>query len=130
MMEGASAARAWKGVWICAAIWLDPGLSWIEKALLAEIDCLVSEQAPCYASNEHLAQRMGVSVSRVNDMLARLQSTGFVVRVQYDGRATHRVVSPKYSSNPRNCEGVDKCWCQKAEFPETGKQTSGKQEAR
>jgi hypothetical protein len=93
-------SRAWKGVWICAAIWLDPDLSWIEKALLAEIDCLVSELAPCYASNEHLAQRMGVSVSRVNDMLARLQSGGFVVRVQYDGRVTHRVVSPKYSSNP------------------------------
>lgn len=92
--------RAFKGVWICAAIWTHADLSWIEKALLAEIDSLVSEGCPCYASNEHLAGRMGVSVSRVNDMLARLQSTGFVVRIQYDGRVTHRVVNPNYSSNP------------------------------
>ena len=144
-MEGAPGARAWKGVWICAAIWLDPDLSWIEKALLAEIDCLVSEQAPCHASNEHLAQRMGVSVSRVNDMLARLQSAGFVVRVQYDGRVTHRVVSPKYSSNPETAREWINASAKKqssrkresrlpenrnSEFLKTGKQTSAKQEDR
>jgi len=50
--------RAFKGVWICAAIWTHPDLSWVEKALLAEIDSLVSDEAPCYASNEHLASRV------------------------------------------------------------------------
>ena len=139
--------RAFKGVWICAAIWTHPDLSWIEKALLAEIDSLVSEGAPCYASNEHLAERMGVSVSRVNDMLARLQSTGFIIRVQYDGRATHRVVNPEYSSNPetarewiRESARAKKESSRKREtrvpenrnsgFLKTGKQTSEKQEDR
>ena len=98
--------RAFKGVWICAAIWTHPDLSWVEKALLAEIDSLVSDEAPCYASNEHLASRVNVSVSRVNDMLAHLQKVGFLVRVQYDGRTTHRVVGPGLQQQSRNRKAV------------------------
>jgi hypothetical protein len=93
-----------KGVWICAAVWTNPDLSWIEKALIVEIDSLVRDEAPCYASNEHLAKRIGVSVSRTNDMLARLQKAGFLIRVQYDGRTRHRVVSAEYSSNPETAK--------------------------
>jgi hypothetical protein len=96
--------RAFKGVWICAAVWTNPDLSWIEKALIAEIDSLVRDEAPCYASNDHLAKRIGVSVSRMNDMLARLQKAGFLIRIQYDGRTTHRVVSSGYSSNPETAK--------------------------
>src|ERR1700730_3633254 len=102
-MEGHD-KRAFKGVWICAAVWTNPDLSWIEKALIAEIDSLVRDEAPCYASNDHLAKRIGVSVSRTNDMLARLQKAGFLIRVQYDGRTTHRVVSSEYSSNPETAK--------------------------
>jgi hypothetical protein len=121
--------RAFKGVWICAAIWTDLRLSWIEKALLAEIDSLVSEEAPCYASNEHLANRVNVSVSRTNDMLARLQKEGFLVRVQYDGRTSHRVVNPDYSSNPE----TSKHWLSTRPStikPKVGKQISRKLEMR
>jgi hypothetical protein len=39
--------RAFKGVWICAAVWTNHDLSWIEKALIAEIDSLVRDEAPC-----------------------------------------------------------------------------------
>ena len=37
-------------------------------------------------------------------MLARLQKAGFLIRVQYDGRTTHRVVSSEYSSNPETAK--------------------------
>jgi hypothetical protein len=122
--------RAFKGVWICAAIWTHPDLSWVEKALLAEIDSLVSDEAPCYASNEHLASRVNVSVSRVNDMLAHLQKAGFLVRVQYDGRTTHRVVGPDYSSNPETAKRWGNRIGKHAGLPKAGSRSSQKQEIR
>jgi hypothetical protein len=93
--------RAFKGVWVCASIWLSPDLSWIEKALLAEIDSLVSEESPCYASPERLARRVGVSESRMNHMLAELQNKEYLIKIGSNGRTTHRVVDSNYSSNPK-----------------------------
>jgi hypothetical protein len=118
--------RAFKGVWICAAVWTNPDLSWIEKALLAEIDSLVRDEAPCYASNDHLAKRIGVSVSRTNDMLARLQKAGFLIRVQYDGRTTHRVVNSEYSSNPETA----KRWISQRHIGTPARKVSHKRERR
>jgi DNA-binding Lrp family transcriptional regulator len=118
--------RAFKGVWICAAVWTNPDLSWIEKALIAEIDSLVRDEAPCYASNDHLAKRIGVSVSRTNDMLARLQKAGFLIRVQYDGRTTHRVVSSEYSSNPETA----KRWISQRQTSTPARKVSRKRERR
>jgi hypothetical protein len=43
--------RAFKGVWICAAVSTNPDLSWIEKALIAEIDSLVRDEAPHFAGS-------------------------------------------------------------------------------
>src|SRR5262249_46956914 len=48
--------RAFKGVWICAAIFLDERLTPAEKILLAEIDSLTSDDRGCYASNAHFAK--------------------------------------------------------------------------
>jgi hypothetical protein len=92
--------RAFKGVWICAAIFLDERLTPAEKILLAEIDSLTTEDHGCYASNAHFAKRLGVTESRANHVLARLTREGYIVRVCYDGRISHRVVAPEYSSNP------------------------------
>jgi Helix-turn-helix domain len=92
--------RAFKGVWICAAIFLDEKLTPAEKILLAEIDSLTTDDHGCYASNAHFAKRLGVTASRTNHIVARLTREGYIVRVCYDGRISHRVVSPEYSSNP------------------------------
>ena len=64
--------RAFKGVWICAAIFLDEKLTPAEKMLLAEIDSLTTDEHGCYASNAHFAKRLGVTESRVNHVVARL----------------------------------------------------------
>ncbi len=92
--------RAFKGVWICAAIFLDEKLTPAEKILLAEIDSLTADDQGCYASNAHFAKRLGVTESRVNHVVARLTREGYIIRVCYDGRISHRVVAPEYSSNP------------------------------
>jgi hypothetical protein len=42
--------RAFKGVWICAAIFLDEKLTPAEKILLAEIDSLTTDEQGYYAS--------------------------------------------------------------------------------
>ena len=67
--------RAFKGVWICAAIFLDEKLTPAEKILLAEIDSLTSDDRGCYASNAHFAKRLGVTESRANHIVARLTVT-------------------------------------------------------
>jgi hypothetical protein len=41
-----------------------------------------------------------VTESRVNHVVARLTREGYIIRVCYDGRISHRVVAPEYSSNP------------------------------
>jgi hypothetical protein len=92
--------RAFKGVWICAAIFLDEKLTPAEKILLAEIDSLTTNDQGCYASNAHFAKRLGLTESRANHVVARLTREGYIVRVCYDGRISQRVVAPEYSSNP------------------------------
>jgi hypothetical protein len=92
--------RAFKGVWICAAIFLDERLTPAEKVLLAEIDSLTADDHGCYASNAHFAERLGLTESRANHIVARLTREGYIVRVCYDGRISQRVVAPEYSSNP------------------------------
>jgi hypothetical protein len=92
--------RAFKGVWICAAIFLDEKLTPAEKILLAEIDSLTTDDHGCYASNAHFAKRLGVTASRANHVVARLTREGYIIRMCYGGRISHRVVSPEYSSNP------------------------------
>lgn len=92
--------RAFKGVWICAAIFLDENLTPAEKMLLAEVDSLTTDEHGCYASNAHFAKRLGVTESRANHVVARLTREAYIVRICCDGRLTQRVVAPQYSSNP------------------------------
>ena len=92
--------RAFNGVWICAAIFLDEKLTPAGKILLAEIDSLSTDEHGCYASNAHFAKRLRVTESRANHVVARLTREGYIVRVCNDGRLTQRVVAPQYSSNP------------------------------
>jgi Helix-turn-helix domain len=100
--------RAFKGVWICAAIFLDEKLTPAEKILLAEIDSLTTHEQGCYASNTHFAKRLGVTESRVNHVVARLTREGYIIRVCYDGRISHRVVASEYSSNPATSRRLKK----------------------
>jgi len=59
-------------------------------------------------------------------MLARLQKAGFLIRIQYDGRTTHRVVSSEYSSNPETA----KRWISQRRISTPAGKVSRKKESR
>jgi DNA-binding Lrp family transcriptional regulator len=72
--------RAFKGVWIPADIWLNGKLTIHEKFILAEIDSFCSHYESCYASNEHFAKFIGLSIRRVKDIIKGLEDKGFIER--------------------------------------------------
>lgn len=78
--------RDFKGVWIPAFIWLDTGLTAIEKVLLAEVDSFTSRDQEYYKSNETIATELGCSVSSVKRAVTKLADMGYVKRVAFDGR--------------------------------------------
>jgi len=92
-------ARGFKGVWIPAALWLDDSISWLEKALIAEIDSLATDE-PCWASSEHLAKMMNSTSGSIRIMLSELTRKGYLWQLGSNGRHTWRCVNPQYSSDP------------------------------
>ena len=82
-----SMKRDFKGVWIPAALWLDPDTSITEKCLLVEIDSLDNDpEKGCFASNEYLGKFIGVSAGRCANMVSDLKKRGYVEQVFFDGR--------------------------------------------
>lgn len=73
-----STERDFKGVWIPKTLYLDRKLSWTEKILLVEIDCLDKGKG-CYASNKYLAKFLGKSPGRIANIISKLRSQGLLV---------------------------------------------------
>ena len=122
--------RKFEGVWIPAEVWLNPSLSISEKCLLVEINSLDnSEEKGCFASNDFLAKFLGLSESRLANMLTDLKKRGHIQQVFFDGRQRGLAVNPETlgkiarrweSSIPKNG---------KAPFPKMGIPTSQKRES-
>lgn len=77
--------RGFKGIWIPAQLWLRSDLSLSEKCLIAEIESLDTGDG-CFASNEYLAQFLGVSEGRIRNILSDLYQRGFVESFAFNGR--------------------------------------------
>lgn len=77
--------RKFKGIWIEANIWLSKELLLTEKCLLAEIDSLSDEDEGCFATNQYLADFLGVTKGTVANMVSNLSSKGFLSVVIEDG---------------------------------------------
>lgn len=70
--------RPFKGVWIPAFIWTSTEITWIEKALLAEINSL-DDDTGCFASNKHLAESIqSKSPASVRAMISKLRSEHWI----------------------------------------------------
>ena len=69
--------RDFKGIWIPKEMWLDTGLSWVEKLFLAELDSL-SKNYECYASNEYLASFFNLSKGRVSKIISSLAKKKYI----------------------------------------------------
>jgi hypothetical protein len=92
--------RQFKGVWICAALWVHPDLTPTEKCLIAEIDSLCGDREPCFAGNDYLAKHLRLSPAHMRDTLAKLTGLGYLIRLAFTGRRTLRCVCPELSSDP------------------------------
>lgn len=80
-------ARDFKGIWIPKEIWLHPKLSLQAKALWAEIHSLYSEKhGGCYASNEYLAEFLGVKERALQYILKELRDNILLEDVSFNGR--------------------------------------------
>lgn len=79
--------RDFKGVWIPKEIYLAKDLSWSEKILLIEIDSLDNdEERGCFASNQYLADFLGIKAMSVSNMIANLKEKGYIRQIFFDGR--------------------------------------------
>lgn len=78
--------RDFKGVWIPKDLWLSKDLTTQEKVLLVEIDSLSKTERGCFASNEYLAEFLGLSKERARKILASLIDKGYVKsEMEYKG---------------------------------------------
>lgn len=100
--------RKFDGIWIPAEIWLCKGLTYGEKMLWAEINSLYSaEKKGCHASNQYLAEFMGVTERMVQVMLSKLRKLGLVYDVAFDGRK-RIICADKKFHNLEWCESEGK----------------------
>jgi len=92
------------GIWIPAHIWLNIGLTMQEKLMCAEIGAL-SVDRPCIASDQYLADFMGLSVARVKAVIKSCEDKGFIARktkMTQSGRKREMSCSDKYYTPPKD----------------------------
>lgn len=84
--------KQFKGVWIDKQVWEDQNLTWLDKCLLAEIWSLSGDDG-CYASNEFLASKFGVTEATMKNKLSAMRKRGYLRTVRFDGRTRWMKVS-------------------------------------
>lgn len=87
-----------KGFLIPAKYWSDADLSLSEKVMITEIERLASEDG-CLESNNYFARFIGLSKSRVSEIITKLSLKGYL-ETQYftdqDGQNRRRIyIVPK-----------------------------------
>jgi len=86
--------RGFKGIWIPADLWFDKNLkNKNELILYLEIDSLSTKEQTCFASNNYLADFMGLTTGRVSQLISSLEKKGYI--------RTEKVYSKK---NPKQVE--------------------------
>lgn len=74
------------GLWIPLKAYMDNRLSWLEKALFAEIHRLDCGEDHCSASNQELMDKLCLSERAVQKALKNLKALGYVSFVSFNGR--------------------------------------------
>ena len=74
-------------------------LSANSKLLYAEVMALTKRSGKCYATNEHLANMLGLSKRTIPDLLKELQGNGLIiVDVQRSNEGTYRNITVSFFS--------------------------------
>jgi hypothetical protein len=92
--------RDFKGLWLPSETVLDENLNWFEKGLLAEIDSYDGGRG-CWMAHEKMAAKMRCSTGHLTNVICRLVSEGYLVRLDMPGRP-HKALRAFYS---RHVEG-------------------------
>ena len=77
--------KKWKGAWIPEELYHATDLSWIEKILFTEIYYLDGKNG-CFASNQHLAKFLKVSIPTISVGISKFKKLGLVKVISFDGR--------------------------------------------
>ncbi|OGC77199.1 hypothetical protein A2619_01205 [candidate division WWE3 bacterium RIFOXYD1_FULL_39_9] len=86
--------RLRKGIWVPEEIHLS-SLSWPEKILWLEIDCLSQDGGVCVASNSYFADFLGVGEASITRYILNLKELGLIQEVKKtDGR--HRYLKTNH----------------------------------
>lgn len=100
--------REFKGVWIPSEVYLNGSMSWTEKILLTEIFSLQKEEG-CFASNQYLAEFLGIKEKTVANLITKLTSEGHLVIEGYGAtRKLFCTVSRNRESEPQESRNRDK----------------------
>jgi hypothetical protein len=85
--------RAFKGIWIPAEVWLNDGLSVMEKLFLVEIDSLDNDSG-CFASNAHFSKFFGITKPRCSQIIKSLEAKKLIkIKLEMkDKQVTKRTV--------------------------------------
>lgn len=70
--------RDFKGIWIPRELWEDENMTKMEMLLFVELDSLSNYEQGCFASNKHLSKFLGVSSSRISQLISSLTEKKYV----------------------------------------------------
>lgn len=87
MINPENPVKQYKGVWMPKEILDNPDLTPTEKILLAIIESLDDEEVGgCYASNEYLGNKLGVTEKMASWTISNLKKKGYLAQTKFDGR--------------------------------------------
>lgn len=90
--------KEFTGVWIPRAIVEDTDLTWLQRAIYAEISCYKE----CFATNRHISKVTGCSERYVSEAIQLLKEKGYIVQTRFDGRKRYlKAVYDNFSSQGR-----------------------------
>ena len=72
--------RDFKGMFIPKQLYLDRSISWTQKIIMLEVDSFSRNNLPCFVSNLHLANLLGISESGVEKAIKGLVERGLLLR--------------------------------------------------
>lgn len=92
-------AREFEGLWIPAALWLNPDFSITEKAFIAEIKSLKGSTVGCFASNSYLSDFFKISKRHVMRHLEALEKKSVIRIEKKDGQRRRIFLTMKISDD-------------------------------
>lgn len=96
--------RTFTGIWIPKDIYLNKDVKWISKILFLEIHSFTANNKPCFMSNSHISNFLGVSTRQVSRIISELKNIGWIEETSFDGRKRYLESKMKINFNTGSSE--------------------------